>query len=191
LLDQLPPYRRHVNHVFDRTIAIARAALDVSGKDVFVDASKPVARVPYLHRRSELDFRILHIVRDVRAIVRSRTRGHDSTGRAARSWVRTHANALRLASRVGEDRYFRFRWEDFCLHPEEGLDRICHFLDVEPADLIGRVNAQQHHVIGNQMRLKPVGTIRSDQSWREVMTPQQLAICERIAGPLNRQFGYS
>jgi hypothetical protein len=193
LLDQLPPYRRHVNHVFDRTIAIARAALDVSGKDVFVDASKSVARVPYLRRRSDLDFRVLHIVRDLRANVQSqsRRRGLTWTNRAARSWMRTHANAMRLASLVGEDRYFRFRWEDFCLHPEEGLDRICHFLGTEPTDLIARVNAQQHHVIGNQMRLKPVGSIRSDESWREVMTAQQLAICERVAGRLNRQFGYS
>jgi hypothetical protein len=130
-------------------------------------------------------------VRDVRAIVQSKSRrGLPRTDRVARSWVRTHANALRLASLVGEDRYFRFRWEDFCLYPEESLDRICHFLGAEPTDLIARVNAQQHHVIGNRMRLNPVGSIRSDESWRKAMTSQQLAMCERVAGRMNRQFGY-
>ena len=191
LLNQLPPYRRHVNHVFTRSIAIARAALDVSEKDVFLDASKGVARVPYLYRRSELDLRVIHIVRDVRAFVHSnRRRKLRRTDRTARSWVRTHANALRLASLVGGDRYLRLRWEDFCSHPDESLDRICHFLGVEPTELIARVNEQPHHVIGNRMRLHPVGSIRSDESWREVMSSQQLATCERVAGRMNRQFGY-
>jgi hypothetical protein len=191
LLNQLPPYRRHVNHVFNRSIAIARAALDVGEKDVFLDASKGVARVPYLHRRSELDLRVIHIVRDVRAFVQSnRRREPRRTDRTARSWVRTHANAMRLASLVGEDRYFRLRWEDFCLHPDESLDRICHFLGTAPTELIARVNEQPHHVIGNRMRLKPVGSIRSDESWREVMTSRQLAVCERVAGRMNRLFGY-
>ena len=74
LLNRLPPHRRHVNQAFNRSIAIARAALDVSGKEVFLDASKAVARVPYLHRRSELDLRVIHIVRDVRAFVHSNRR---------------------------------------------------------------------------------------------------------------------
>ncbi|MGH2962026.1 MAG: hypothetical protein ACRDL3_07540 [Solirubrobacterales bacterium] len=190
-LNQLPRYRRHVDHVFDRNIAIARAALDVSGKGVFLDASKGVARVPYLHRRSELDLRVIHIVRDVRAFAHShRRRDHTRTARAARSWVRTHTNAIRLASLVGEDRYLRFRWEDFCVHPDESLDRIGHFLGAEPTELIARVNDQRHHVIGNRMRLKPVGSIRSEEGWREDMTPQQLAACERVAGQMNRLFGY-
>jgi hypothetical protein len=191
LLNQLPPYRRHVNHVFNRSIAIARAALDVSGKDVFLDTSKAVARVPYLHRYSELDLHVIHIVRDVRAFAQSSgRRGRTRTDQAARSWVRTHTNALRLASLVGEDRYFRLRWEDFCVRPDESLDRICRFLGAEPTELIAGVNERPHHVIGNRMRLNPVGSIRSDESWPGAMTSQQLATCERVAGRMNRLFGY-
>jgi hypothetical protein len=52
------------------------------------------------------------------------------------------------------------------------------------------VNTQPHHVIGNRMRHNPVGSIRSEERWREVMTSEQLAVCERVAGGLNRLFGY-
>jgi hypothetical protein len=191
LLNQIPQYRRYVDHAFDRNIAIARAVIDVSGKDVFLDASKAVARVPYLHRRPELDLRVIHIVRDARAIAQSSwQRELTRIDRVARSWVRTHVNALRLAPLVGEDRYFRFRWEDFCTRPREILDRICRFVGVEPTDLIAKVNTQPHHVIGNRMRHNPVGSIRSEERWREVMTSEQLAVCERVAGGLNRLFGY-
>ena len=191
LLNQIPQYRRHVDHVFDRNIAIARAVIDVSGKDVFLDASKAVARVPYLHCRPEVDLRVVHIVRDVRATVWSSwRRGLTRTDRVARSWARIHANALRLAWLVGEDRYFRFRWEDFCTDPEERLDSICRFLGVKPTGLMARVNMQPHHVIGNRMRLNPVGSIRSQDGWREEITSEQLAVCERAAGGLNRLFGY-
>jgi hypothetical protein len=190
-LDQFPQYRRYVDHVFERNIAIARAAIEVSGKDVFLDASKAVARVPYLHRRPEIDLRVIHIVRDVRAIVWSSwQRGLTHTDRVARSWARVHANALRLAPLIGKDRYFCFRWEDFCTKPGEWLDHICRFLGVESTGLIARANLQAHHVIGNRMRLNPVGLIRPQDNWRQEITSEQLAVCERVAGGLSRRFGY-
>jgi hypothetical protein len=192
LLTKLPIYRRHVDEVFHRSIAIARAALEVSGKDVFVDTSKHPARVAHLHRRPEVDLHLIHVVRDVRAFLRSATRhgSRRSAAETARAWSRTHESALRLRKLVGEDRYLYFRWEDFCASPEAVLARICEFVGVEPTDLVAAVNGQPHHVIGNDVRLKPVRAIRADESWRESLTADQLVACERHAGELNRRFGY-
>jgi hypothetical protein len=68
LLRNLPIYRQHVQQVFDRNSAIAQASLEASGKGVFFDSSKSIARVPYLFRRPEIELRIIHIVRDARAV---------------------------------------------------------------------------------------------------------------------------
>lgn len=194
LLGRLPIYRQHVKQVFDRNAAIARASLKVSNKELFVDSSKTVARVPHLLRRPEIDLRIIHIVRDVRAVAWSALK-RESQGvpaeSTARYWVRTHKAALRLGALVGEDRYFRFRWEDFCAAPEPVLDRICEFLGVEPVDLVSRVNAETHHVIGNDIRLRPVRPIRSDEAWREALEPSQRLAAERYAGELSRSLGYA
>ena len=194
LLGHLPMYRQHVKQVFDRNISIARASLEVSGKGLFVDSSKAVARVPHLLRRPDIDLRLIHVVRDVRAVASSalkREWEQAGAGNMARYWVRTHKAALRLGALAGEDRYFRFRWEDFCAAPEVVLDRICEFLGVEPVDLVSRVNAETHHVIGNRIRLQPVRPIRSDEAWREALEPSQRAAAERYAGELSRSFGYA
>jgi hypothetical protein len=74
--------------------------------------------------------------------------------------VRTHKAALRLGPLVGEEHYLRFRLEDFCAAPGALLDQICEFLGVERVDLLARVNAETHHVIGNPMRLQPVRPIQ-------------------------------
>jgi hypothetical protein len=92
---------------------------------------------------------------------------------------------------VGEERYFLFRWEDFCTTPQPVLAQICEFLGVEPIDLLSRVNAETHHVIGNGIRLRPVRSIRSDETWREALAPSQLVAAERYAAELNRSFGYA
>lgn len=192
LLARLPPHRRHVERILERNIAIARAALEVSGKDVFLDTSKTIARVPHLHRHREIDLRVVHVVRDARAFTFSALRHGTRRGaaEAARAWKRTHAAAGRLREVVGEERYLRFRWEDFCARPAAVLDELCGFLGVEPEELVGCVNDRPHHVIGNRMRLAPVRPIRADERWQATLTPEQRAACERIAGGLNRRFGY-
>lgn len=194
LLGHLPVYHQHVQQVFARNSAIARAALKASGKDVFVDSSKAVARVPHLFRRPEIDLRIIHVVRDVRAVAWSafkRDWKQVPAENTARYWVRTHKAALQLGALIGDDRYFRFRWEDFCAAPEPVLDQICRFLGVEPVSLVARVNNEIHHVIGNRMRLQPVRPIRSDEKWQEALKPTQRLAAERCAGQLNRSFGYA
>lgn len=188
LLGRLPPVRRHIDGLMARNHAIARAACAASGKEVFVDTSKGVARVPHLQRDPELELKVIHIVRDARAFIRSGAKHGDlAPDRLARVWTRTHTAALRLEGRLGPERYLRFRWEDFCAEPAATLERICAFIGVEPADLVGEVNARPHHVIGNRMRLQPVRPIRSDESWRETLGAEQLSACERFAGELNRR----
>jgi hypothetical protein len=194
LLRHLPIYRHYVQRIFDRNSVIARASLEASGKDVFVDSSKTIARAPHLFRRPEINLRIIHIVRDARAVAWSALKREWKQAppeNTARYWVRTHKAALRLGALVGEERYLRFRWEDFCTAPGAVLDQICEFLGVERVDLLARVNVETHHVIGNRMRLQPVRPIQSDESWRAALEPSKRLAVERCTGELSRSFGYT
>jgi hypothetical protein len=167
--------------------------MKISGKDLFVDTSKTFGRVPHLFRRSEIDLRVIHVVRDVRAVAWSAVKREQAKVESiARYWVRTHTRALHLGARLGERRYLRFRWEDFCAEPNPVLDQLCEFLGVEHVDLCGRVNTDMHHVIGNRIRLQ-AGTlsIHPDEMWRDLLEPSERASVERCAGALNRSFGYT
>lgn len=188
---RIPLYRRHVREVLDRSEVIARAVLEVADKKVFVDGSKEVSRAFHLLAEPTLDLKVIHIVRDVRAFMHSRVkRVQDHFEKGVRHWARTHAAAMRLKDQLPADRHTMLRWEDFCRAPGEALKTLCAFLGVERTDLLSKVNARPHHVIGNNMRLKPVESIRQEQPWRESLTGRQLEACDRIAGELNRSFGY-
>lgn len=192
LLTAVPAYRRHVEDVMTRADAIARATLDITGKPVFVDASKAAVRAHFLIDRPGLDLRILHLVRDPRGYVKSaRNRNPDWTAESlAPVWMRVHGSALSIIESLPPDRVLTLRWEDFCRDPKQSLNQVCDFLGVPHFDMLAAVNEQPHHVMGNRMRLKPVGAIRYDESWREVLSPEDIAACERIAGPLMERFGY-
>jgi hypothetical protein len=191
LLRQLPPYEQHVRQIFDRNSAIARSVIEFSGKDLFVDASKTVARVPHLLRRRDIDLRIIHIVRDPRAVAWSaEKRKRPVAGEVGRYWLRTHSRALQLAPLLGRDRYFRFRWEDFCGAPKPTLDQICSFLAVEPVDLVSCVNAKTHHIIGNRVRSSSVASIDTNEEWRGFLSPSLRGAVERSTAPLGASFGY-
>ncbi len=187
----VPAYRRHIRQVFERSEAVARAVLDVSGKRVFVDGSKAVNRAFHLANRPTLDLKVLHVVRDARAFARSCLKhGGRISPVSIRYWRRVHAVTRRLKDMLPSDAYYVFRWEDFCAAPEESLHQLCGFVGVGREEMLSRVNERKHHVIGNEIRLKPVPGIRSDESWRHVLTRDQVRMVERIAGDVNRSFGY-
>jgi len=191
VLRLLPIYRRHLNKVLHRTETIVRVALEVSGKEVFVDGSKGPPKAFHILKIPQFDVRLIHLVRDVRAYVYSCVRkGVRRVALNARTWHRAQTAALELKNRLPSDRYYLLRWEEFCSNPRTGLDSLCKFLGVNSAEMIKTVNDQPHHIIGHVIRLQPVPAIRADESWHEALTPKQLAICDRIAGDLNRFLGY-
>jgi hypothetical protein len=192
MMEMVPSYSRYVQQILHRTETIARAVLEVSGKQVLVDTSKGAARAFRMLDRSGLDFRLIHLVRDLRGVVHSYVKRESLTpAEVSRYWRRNQCAALELKRRLPPESYFCLRYEEFCYDPQGWLDRLCTFLGLEPAEIVSAVNDRPHHVIGNAMRLKPIPPIRSDESWREALSPKQLDVCERVAGDLNRRLGYS
>lgn len=162
----------------------------------------------YAPRLLELDdgFRIVHIVRDPRAVaasqkqrwrrrelgasrlplhemVRNRVSYHVFT--VARMWRRATSVALDLR---GHPRFRIVQYEDLVRRPEDTVRDLCTFLDVDwqPSMLdIPFTGSSGARDVGRR-------GIASDrvESWRQVLAPSEVKHVEDVCGDLMHDFGY-
>jgi hypothetical protein len=193
LLPLIPAYRRVINRVIPRKVTIAETILEHTGKTVFLDGSKGLDQAVQLNRCRAVDFKLIHLVRDPRGFVNSfrKRRGDQCLRERAKHWVWINRAVLRtLKPRLSEDSYLLVHYEKLCQDTAGTLADICRFLGLQPEDLLPRVNQSAHHIIGNNMRLKPFQGLRLDRSWEQDLTAEQLAECARVTGELAAEMGY-
>ena len=185
-----------------------RSLCHVTGKPVIVDASRSVAYGHILERIPSLDLRLVHLIRDARAVVFSWGRRRTGTTatrrvelarkrvlRAAVEWV---AQNLLVEMSWGRDtaHYRRLRYEDFILHPRQEIGCLLRWLGQPEGDLafIGDGMVQlgvDHSAAGNTYRLALGPTpLRLDDEWRTKMPARDRAIVEMMTWPLLKRYGY-
>lgn len=160
-------------------------ALDeVTEGGVIVDSSKYPLDAYYL-ARAGLDLRVLHLLRDPRAVARSWASpkplldGEDAAmlrrfNPAASSTIWSTWNAMidgLVAGEVGRDRVLRLRYEDFVADPPAAVRRIAAFAGLGTARLEMTAAAvslgETHLVAGNADRFTTGEVaIRPDGAWR-------------------------
>lgn len=192
LRDALPPVRARLDDYARRNEAFIRAALDTSGAQVFLDATKHADRIPLLQRMN-VDLRVIHLVRDPRGYLHS-ARKHDNTDAesAARDFIRGHSQIERHLARVPRDHRMRINYETICADPGHWLAQLTLFMGLDAMDVPGDFRAHDYHVIGNRMRNRgdERTTITLDEKWRTTLSEDDIATVARIAGPLARRYGY-
>ncbi len=180
-----------------------------TGARFIVDSSKLPTYTYLLSRVPSIDLRIVHLIRDPRAVAHSwgrrkeqldtaEARAMTQTGpaRAALDWVVWNTTIRSLFA--GEPgRYLQLRYEDLIMDPESSVRRVLLMADEENAPtphLQGnRVElAANHTVSGNPGRFQ-TGTIELalDEAWRRDMPSAKRKLVERITAPVRRSFGYS
>ena len=149
--------------------------------------------------------RIIHIVRDPRAVVCSTikafNRGQFSDWNiysSARYWVRClRAHARQVSTKA--DGYMLVHYEDFVTRPKETLTLISAFLGLKFVDEM--LNA--HRVAADYIRPDKSGNIpalhsltqhrldsgRTD-AWKQILSPSQYKLIERTAGKQMATLGY-
>lgn len=166
--------REHARGLSD----LVRVVAGASRKSVVTDSSKNALR-GYLYslaRSPELDVYFVHLVRDGRGYMYSKTTLPDGIehGRSRRvvspweitaRWVVPNLLGTLLCSRPG-NRYLRVRYEDFVDRPTEVLERVGRFIGVDMAPVIQAVRDRRpiptHHLIGgNRLRFRPTITLES------------------------------
>ncbi|HWM93182.1 MAG TPA: sulfotransferase [Thermoanaerobaculia bacterium] len=188
----IPGAKRELDRRLRINEALAEVILEMRGARAFVDASKRPGRLLHLRRISSLDIRVIHLVRDGRAVARSFMRNLGrSAEEGARSWAASTHDAERVRRLFPAERWLTLRHEDLCREPESNLDRVLQFMGVAPEGRVPDFRSADHHIIGNRMRLSHTSEVRLDERWRTEMPPESIRAVERIAGEALERYGYA
>ncbi len=146
-----------------------------AGVEWVVDSSKDLSRLRRL-LDTDLDVRVIHLIRDPRGVVSSTMRRGTSLETACREYVSEHVGARHL---LRDRSHLELRYEDLAGAPVATLDRLMGWLGltVEPQQLRGWRQVPRHDVGGNKMRFEATEDIRLDERWRtELSRAQRLRI---------------
>ncbi len=186
--------------------ALYSAVREVSGAGVIVDGSKNVPFSYILAGAPAVDLRLVHLVRDSRAVAFSNRRSkpdpsrylatgllrRDKPPRVAASWSLLN---LLLMLRPPSRHYLRVRYEDAVQDPAAALASLWSFLD-EPPPKTSFLEASPltlrtgHTVNGNPNRFEAEVDIRPDMEWRHKMPPHDRRLMTALTFPLLLRYGY-
>ena len=190
-LSVVPRARREFSRVLSRIRALAEVVAGLKGSIVFLDASKRPERATLMRRGSGMDIRVIHLVRDGRAVAWS-TMKNLGVGpeEAAASWVIDNQASEAARRHFPASHWMRLRHEEVCADPLGILMKVHTFLGVTPKNGYHNFRGLEQHIIGNRMRLANTSEIRLDDRWKTALTPEQRAIIDRSVAPMNRRYGY-
>ncbi len=205
-------WRRALPQIQARNLALVQSLLEITDTRIVVDSSKTGLRLKYLLRIPGLDVRVIHLLRDGRAVAATHTSPHeladacdparrgggngDTTERnwsiyvGAREWRRSNEEAEQILRLLPSDRWTRVRYEEYCADPARVLRRLACFLEIGGTYRHEAFRERARHMIGNGMRFDSSAAISLDERWRDVLSKAELAAFDRLAGSLNRAYGY-
>jgi hypothetical protein len=175
---------------------------------VIVDTSKSPVYGRFLMQIPELDVRVLHLVRDPRAIANSfrREKVHPITGKQVERMPLLHSAALWTAWsltsgglwRRGERKgtYLRVRYEDFVSMPQAVFKEIVEFAGQQftGAPFVGPnlVELGHNHILtGNFIRYqRGQVVINPDLRWTSEMSAVHKTLVTALTWPLLPFYGY-
>ena len=188
----VPRARREMRRVLSRIESLIESVLKIKGSNTFLDSSKRPERAVFMRRIPSLDMRVIHLVRDGRAVSWSNIKHLGlSPEEAARSWVADNVGAEHARRYFPADRWMTLRYEDLCADPDGTLTKIHRFAGLPVTNGFHHFRSGDHHIIGNRMRLSSTSEIRLDESWKQALKPEQMAVIERRVSGINRKYGYS
>lgn len=185
------------------------AIAKVSGAQVIVETSKDPWFAGLLTRMPGRDVRILHLVRDSRAVAYSWTRSKTRPSPVGKQnymprfrptdtavkWAMANSSFHALSPKATA--YTRLIYERFVADPEQALEELSCFADCSmrlPSDELANssVRLGDHHIFsGNPMRSKTGWLeMRVDDEWETALPQSQFARVTAITWPLLRLYGY-
>jgi sulfotransferase family protein len=195
------------------------AAAEVTGARLVIDSTKYPALPFCLRWATDLDLRVVHLVRDPRGVAYSWTKQlarpeADAAAmvpryRPARSALRWNAHnaAIDVLARLGGEGanrqprrvpVRRIRYEDFVVAPRQALRSLAAFAGLEPAlDELAYLGEDHvdlgtiHSASGNPMRFVTGRVrLRHDDAWRAGLPAGQRWLVSAICAPALVAYGY-
>jgi hypothetical protein len=194
-----PAWKRHLTNVQRRYFTLLQILQELAQASIIVDSSKAGLHLKYMMRIPGLDVKIIHLIRDGRAMALSSLVSHGpkrptrqgTLAAGAHEWVRSNKAAECLLNTAPKSQWIRVHYEDLCRQPEATLLKLSQFLGMECDNISLDFRSSRLHVLGNEMRLKQTSGIRLDERWRTQLSAEDLQTLDRVLGKLNRKYGYS
>lgn len=204
-----PEFVRRVERYTDLYDRLYGAVSRVSGCPVVVDASKHASLAACLRHRYGTDLRVVHVVRDPRAVAYSwgkrvprpmatstsveQEMARYSPGRAALHWTAQNAT-LAVLARQGVPT-MRVRYEDFAARPHGCFEEIAAFVGHRgelPIGVDGTARLTGSHAVsGNPWPASSWAvTVREDTAWRRQLPPGNRALVSALTAPARWRYGY-
>ena len=149
------------------------AAMNYSGAKVYVDNSHDPYRLRHLNKISSLALQSIHLVRDPRGVALSCMKHANwKPALATRLWVRRQSDILRISNELSSQSLLVY-YEDLCTDCDRTLQKIHRFSNIDAIPFSGSFNKTEHHILGNDMRLKS-GTVQLDERWKRELSTGDL-----------------
>jgi hypothetical protein len=186
-----------------------RALAETADREVIVDSSKTPAYLYLLAQVPGIELRVIHLVRDPRAVAHSWGRSpvpgpdgraimpHWGPGKASLLWLGVNAMTNRLVHEIALP-YTRIRYEDLVRDTDRVLMKIKTFGWGSAGPLATSTGigtevtlSPGHMCSGNPMRFQH-GTvqIKEDDAWRREMGARDRYLVETLSLPLLLRYGY-
>ncbi len=186
--ESLPTRRRDLATYAALWKTTLRAIARLSGRPLIVDSSKSSRlahhRMSLLRQQADVPLKVVHLVRDPRAVMWSTCRGSNrrlqrgdarplwgGTLRTLLSWTCANVAVEWTQGRSDADDYMRLRYEDLVQSPQSSLGLLEHFLGIDAGQLTDVLSGGDslqpgHGVGGNRMRHSGPIVLRFDDQWR-------------------------
>ena len=208
--DLSPGRRRELAEYTSYYARLYAAVAEVGGAGLVIDSSKHPSLAHCLRWQEGVDLRVLHLVRDSRAVAYSWGRQVRRPDTDRESYMTRYSPGVAAAQWNGQNAAFhllrgvpvlRMRYEDFVAAPETAVRRIAAFAGLPAGGDYGFVGPDWaelepgHSVSGNPMRFATGRVaIRRDERWR-AGRPAGLPAAQRrevtaLTLPLLAGYGY-
>lgn len=197
-----PGTMRRIREYGDILSRTYHAISKLSGDTVVVDASKDTRHVCVLDHVPDIEYRLLHLVRDARAVVyswskrkpRLDTEGYIQQSNIFISCMKWNFQNLYSEMLKRHAPGMRIRYEDFVPDIEGTLSQIIEFTGVENATVTTELDmeriTEQHGIWGNPVRFEKNINIHADMRWRTEMPRRHRYITTFLTFALLKYYHY-
>jgi hypothetical protein len=202
-------FREYSRHL----VALFYAVSLSSGRSIIVDSSKSPCRAATLAGlQNAIDLRIIHLVRDGRAVCwsmmkKSRRQSDNRVSkkknrfiafmRTMIGWTATNLVAECIAKMgIGLDHYLRIRYEDLIEDHEFFFERVGTLTDEsmhKPINVISSGTGLKigHMAAGNRLRMSKKVVLRPDYDWCNHLPMRYKKLFDLICGLVLKHYGYT
>jgi hypothetical protein len=142
------------------------------------------------------DARFVHLVRDGRDVALSYADvpfGPSTVAKAAVLWKERVVLGMQQGRPLGPKRYTELRYERLLANPQEEIEALCSFLDLDFDPVMLDYSARARAEVLDRARLynpNVTKSIAKTRSWDEQMPRAQVEMFEAVAGDTLEELGY-